>query len=96
MSPNDDEVGILWHGAHYGPRFAWPLATQRTHVELDFRVVILVVDAEGAVLGEDVQQLPLPLVHKDVFIEHHFLRRPDQGDVDVINCKVRDGEILKY
>ena len=56
-------------------------------MELHLSVVVVVVHAEDLVVGQDVQQLPLSLVHEDALVLAQLLRAPHQGDVDVINCR---------
>lgn len=47
-----------------------------THMELHFGIVVIVVHTEGLVFGQDVQQLPLSLVHEHRLVLFHFLRGP--------------------
>lgn len=39
-----------------------------TYMELHLGVVVVVVHAEALVVGQDVQQLPLSLVHEDALV----------------------------
>lgn len=39
-----------------------------TYMELHLSVVVVVVHAEAIVVGQDVQQLPLSLVHEDALV----------------------------
>lgn len=61
-------------------------------MELHLSVIVIVVHAEALVFGQDVQQLPLALVHKDTFILPELLRASHQSDVNVINCGSNRGQ----
>lgn len=58
-------------------------------MELHLCVVVVVVHAEDLVVGQDVEQLPLALVHEDPLVLPEFLRAPHQGDVDVVDCRTK-------
>lgn len=56
-------------------------------MELHLSVIVVVVDAEDLVVGEDVEQLPLSLVHEDALVVPELLGASHQRDVDVVNCR---------
>lgn len=56
-----------------------------THMELHLSVVIIIVHTKDLVVGENVEQLPLSLVHEDTLIFPELLRAPHQCDVDIID-----------
>lgn len=55
-------------------------------MELHLGIVVIVVNTEALVFGQDVQQLPLSLVHEDALVLPELFRASHQRDVDVINC----------
>ena len=57
-------------------------------MELHLGVVVVVVQAEGLVGGQHVEQLPLPLVHEQAVVFLQLLGAPHQCDVDVFDCSV--------
>lgn len=65
-------------------------------MELHLSIVVIIVHTEALVFGEDVQQLPLSLVHEDALVLPELLRASHQRDVNVINCgsKRSDGSLV--
>ena len=57
-------------------------------MELHLGVVVVVVQAEGLVGGQHVEQLPLALVHEQAVVFLQLLGAPHQRDVDVFDCSV--------
>lgn len=55
------------------------------YVELHLGVAVAALDAELLEAAEDVEQLPLALVHEDAPVELDQLRLPPQREVDVTN-----------
>ena len=39
-----------------------------THMELHLRVIVVIVHTEDLVVGQYMEQLPLPLVHEDTLV----------------------------
>lgn len=59
-----------------------------TYMELHLSIVVIVVHTEDLVVGQYVEQLPLPLVHEDALVLPEFLGASHQGDVNVINYEI--------
>lgn len=57
-----------------------------SYVELHLCVIVVIVHTEALVFGQDVQQLPLALVHEDALVLPQLLGAPHQGDVNVVDC----------
>lgn len=55
-------------------------------MELHLCVIVVIVHTEALVFGQDVQQLPLALVHEDALVLPQLLGGPHQGDVNVVDC----------
>lgn len=56
-----------------------------THMELHLSIVVIIVQAEGLVTRQYMEQLPLSLVHEDALVLLELLWVSYQGDVNVIN-----------
>lgn len=56
-------------------------------MELHLCIIVVIVHTEDFVLGQDVEELPLPLVHEDTLVVPQLLRASHQSDVYVINYK---------
>lgn len=56
-----------------------------SYIELHLSVAVTALDTELLEVGEDVEQLPLALVHEDTSVELDELRLPPQREVDVTN-----------
>lgn len=54
------------------------MVTKDPYVELHLSVAVAALDAELLEVGEDIEQLPLALVHEDAPIELDQLRLPPQ------------------
>lgn len=66
---------------------------KKTYMELHLGVVVIVVHTEALVFGQDVQQLPLSLVHEDALVLPELLGASHQRDVDVINWGSKGGDV---
>jgi len=61
------------------------------YVELNLGVAVAAVDAELLEVTEDIEQLPLALVHEDAAVELDQLRLPPQREVDVADWWAEEG-----
>lgn len=58
-------------------------------MKLHLSIIVVIVQAEALVLGQYMEQLPLPLVHEEALVFPELLGTSHQGDVDIINYKLK-------
>ncbi len=58
-------------------------------MELHLSIIVIFVHTEDLVVGQNVEQLPLSLVHEDTLVLPELLRASHESDVDVINYRLK-------
>lgn len=78
-------------GASPFPRATSPRSTvaKGSYIELHLSVAVTALDTELLEVAEDVEQLPLALVHEDTSVELDELRLTPQREVDITNWEGR-------
>lgn len=66
------------------------------YIELHLSVAVTALDTELLEVAEDIEQLPLALVHEDASVELDELRLTPQREVDITNWGAERGENWGY